>query len=110
MRERLRKFKERLSIQDSIRELRGQVEYILWYIGTIPSAIPSVTGGSGGSSFSVPTVEELPAIPTDPETFSQVFWTSAGAGTGDDQVWHTYTGMTRWYPTLPTTKSGAPGA
>lgn len=59
-------------------------------------------------STSVPTVETLPTIPTAAGQYRKVFWTSAGAGTGDDQCWEVYYGQTAWTPCQKqTTKSGA---
>jgi hypothetical protein len=63
--------------------------------------------GKGRSNC--PTVETLPAVPTTSETFQRVFWTSDGDGTGDNGVWWTRTGLTRWYPMIYSTKDGAPG-
>ncbi len=63
-----------------------------------------------GTTGRVPTpiVETLPDIPTTSGTHS-VIWTSEGAGTGDDQVWITFAGLTKWFPTMKTTdKSGVP--
>lgn len=49
----------------------------------------------------------LPPIPTSGGRF--VFWTSEGAGTGDDQIWVAYAGQTAWTPMQKyTTKSGTP--
>lgn len=106
MRRRLRAIRKENSILDSIREIRGKIEYILWLIRNTNA--PSVVESSS-SSFSVPTVETLPAIPTGYEEYQAVFWTSVGAGTGDDQVWEAYVGQGRWYPCQkPTTLSGVP--
>lgn len=61
----------------------------------------------GGTTMRVQTVLALPAIPTT--GMKEVFWTSAGEGTGDDQVWRAYAGQTRWYPTQKwTSLSGTP--
>jgi hypothetical protein len=63
------------------------------------------THGKGG--LNVPTVQTLPQIPTTGHRV--VFWTSAGAGTGDDQWWAASAGDTRWHPLWFTTDlSGAP--
>jgi hypothetical protein len=77
-------------------------------------------GGSGGGAgesedtsgrLIVPIVETLPAVPTAAARMQLVYWTSDGAGTGDDGIWYTYTGMTRWYPLGHyTTLDGTPGA
>lgn len=110
MRQRLRTTRDEASVKDSIRVLRGMVEWILWQLRNTSSSV-SVSNtfiDEGGAVF-VPTVETLPPIPTDPEVFQQVFWTSFGDGTGDDQVWFTYTGKTRWYPTTYTVLNGTPG-
>lgn len=69
-------------------------------------------GQQGDSSTvlgsSVPTVETLPTIPTAAGQYRKVFWTSAGAGTGDDQLWEVYYGQEAWTPCQKqTTKSGA---
>lgn len=53
------------------------------------------------------TVEVLPVLPTT--GFEEVFWTSVGAGTGDDQVWRAHAGDTKWTPTQRfTSHSGVP--
>jgi len=82
-------------------------------------------GGGGGTGsvaeeasrgqFSCPTVYTLPEIPTTAGRFRMVFWTnevnpddSEEVGTGDNKVWWTRTGLTRWYPFLYTTKAGTP--
>lgn len=63
------------------------------------------TGGGGGSNC--PTVLVLPAIPTG--GMREVFWTSVGAGTGDDQVWRAFAGQGAWTPTQFTSiLSGTP--
>ena len=62
--------------------------------------------GSGGG-FSVATVLELPEIPDN--VYRKVFWTSAGAGNGDDQLWEVYAGQTAWTPCQKfTSLSGVP--
>ena len=92
-----------------VRPMGDQVE-ISAKAGLIP------TGGGGGGAgnivgrITVPTVEALPAVPTNGHTMQVVFWTSADAGTGDDGLWWTKDGMTRWYPMVYSTLSGAPGA
>jgi len=49
------------------------------------------------ATLAVPTVEVLPAIPaTGSKT---VYWTSAGAGTGDDQEWKAHAGQTAYTAT-----------
>jgi len=54
----------------------------------------------------VPVVLVLPAIPTD--GMAEVYWTSLGGGTGDDQVWRAYANQAAWTPTQKfTAKSGA---
>jgi hypothetical protein len=85
----------------------------------LPARWNSGGGGGGGTSpgddptgkgrSNCPTVESLPAVPTTSETFQHVFWTSEGDGTGDNGVWWTRTGLTRWYPMIYSTKDGAPG-
>lgn len=68
-------------------------------------------GGAGANGrVTCPTVEELPAVPTVANLLQFVFWTSAGAGDGDDQVWWTRTGLTRWYPMTYSTLNGTPGS
>ena len=78
------------------------------------------TSGSAGTSneasrsdhvhennFIVDTVDDLPSIPAS--GMREVFWTSSGSGTGDDQVWRAYAGQSEWTPTQKrTTKSGTP--
>ena len=84
--------------------MKSQIEYILWLLSNTTSTNGA---GSSSSSFSVDIVESLPALP-DPG-YRMVFWTSAGAGTGDDQTWEAHAGQTRWYPCQkPTTLSGVP--
>jgi len=61
--------------------------------------------GAAVSGLRIDIVEELPPIPDYGGRF--VFWTSAGAGTGDNQIWMAFAGQTRWTPSqYPTTKSG----
>ena len=50
----------------------------------------------GGAGLTIDTVEALPAIPTTGGRM--VYWTSAGAGDGDDQIWVAYAGQTDWTP------------
>lgn len=53
------------------------------------------------------SVDDLPAIPGS--NMLEVFWTSDGDGTGDDQVWRAYAGQTAWTPTQATSSlSGVP--
>lgn len=53
-------------------------------------------------------VQTLPAIPTT--GMKEVYWTSTGAGTGDDQVWRAFAGQSQWFPTQRLTDlSGNPG-
>jgi hypothetical protein len=54
------------------------------------------TIGGGGAGLTIDTVEALPAIPTTGGRM--VFWTSAGAGDGDNQIWVAYAGQTDWTP------------
>lgn len=62
-------------------------------------------GGMGG--YNVGIVTALPAIPTS--GMKEVYWTSGGGGTGDNQVWRAYAGQSVWYPTQKfTSKSGTP--
>jgi hypothetical protein len=61
----------------------------------------------GGGGLSVSTVEVLPEIPATGARF--VYWTSVGAGTGDDQIWVAYAGQDRWYALQrPSLLSGIP--
>lgn len=61
----------------------------------------------GGAGLTISTVLVLPAIPTTGGRF--VYWTSAGAGTGDDQIWVAYAGQDRWYAIQrPSLLSGIP--
>lgn len=104
MRRRLREQRKESIVDDTLRIFRGMIESLHW-------SLPNTTAGASttGSDFEVLTVLELPDIPTTPGTHAQVFWTSAGAGNGDDQEWQTYAGKTRWYPSwFPTDKSGVP--
>lgn len=74
---------------------------------------PRGAGGGGGNDvgrFTIPTVEELPAVPTNGNTMQIVQWTSAGAGDGDDGLWWTKDGMTRWYPMVYSSINGTPGS
>ena len=88
MKRRLRETRNELDTQKSLRTIRGLIEYILWYLKLSGSSIVLNQGVEGtiifDGTFYTPIVETLPAIPTTPETYRQVFWTSAGAGTGDD--------------------------
>jgi len=60
---------------------------------------------AGGSDVAI--VTSLPAIPTS--GMLEVFWTSAGVGTGDDQVWRVYAGQSAFTPTQFTSSlSGTP--
>lgn len=52
----------------------------------------AAVGGGGGLSVTI--VETLPPIPASGARI--VFWTSAGAGTGDDQMWMAFAGQTEW--------------
>lgn len=65
-----------------------------------------VMGSVGGASVSaILVVETLPPIPN--AGMEEVYWTSVGAGTGDDQVWRAYAGQSSWTPTQKlTTLSG----
>ena len=63
--------------------------------------------GGGGSSIYGGVVLTLPAIPTS--GMKIVRWTSAGAGTGDDQLWVAHAGDTAWTPMQDlTSASGTP--
>lgn len=102
----LRELQETRTLRNTISTLKTQIEYILWLLANTTSNTASTVVGSG---FSVEVVETLPAIPTT--GYQMVFWTSVGAGVGDDQTWEAYPGQSRWYPCQkPTTLSGAPGA
>lgn len=50
----------------------------------------------GLGEFVIEKVLNLPPIPTFGAKL--VFWTSEGAGTGDDQIWGAFAGQVRWYP------------
>jgi hypothetical protein len=64
-------------------------------------------GAVGAGGGRIRTVLALPAIPTVGS--DAVFWTSAGAGNGDDQIWDTYAGQTAWTPRqFLTASSGTP--
>lgn len=53
------------------------------------------------------TVTALPAIPGT--GVKEVYWTSSGGGSGDNQVWRAHAGQSAWTPTQKTTtKSGTP--
>jgi len=66
---------------------------------------PRGLGSSGGANVS--TVEALPAIPSS--GMLEVYWTSTGAGTGDNQVWRAYAGQTSYTPTQKlSNNSGVP--
>ena len=53
------------------------------------------------------TVEVLPAVPGGGS--DKVFWTSSGAGTGDDQFWEVHSTQSAWTPTQKrTVLSGVP--
>lgn len=103
----------RRSVEQRLRELNQK---------TKPSRRAAVggggTSGAGGGDGTAgangrmvcPDVEELPAIPTEADILQFVFWTSAGAGDGDDQVWWTREGLTRWYPMTYSTLDGTPGS
>lgn len=106
MRKPLAEYKKEMSLRDTLRTLKGQIESILWQLRNMNTSAAAGTGSS--SSFSVETVETLPPIPED--GYQMVFWTSLGAGVGDDQTWEAFAGQARWYPCQrPTTLSGAPG-
>jgi len=106
MRKPLAEYKKEMSLRDTLRTLKGQIESILWMLRNMNTSAASGTSVSG-SAFSVDTVEILPAIPD--EGYQMVFWTSVGAGTGDDQTWEAFAGQSRWYPCQkPTTLSGTP--
>ena len=69
--------------------------------------VRSGSGGGGGGSSNVATVSALPAIPL--KGLLEVYWTSAGGGSGDDQVWRAFKGQTKFTATqFRTTKSGLP--
>lgn len=105
MKQRLREVRDKINYNNFVIEVRSKLEYLLWLIKNQDLANSS---SSSSSSFEVPTVTTLPAIPTADQVHMTVFWTSDG-GTGDDQEWSTYTGKTRWYPSwFPTSKSGVP--
>lgn len=57
----------------------------------------------------VRVVESLPEIPSAPGNMMEVYWTSVGGGSGDDQVWRAFPGQTEWTPTqYYSALSGAP--
>ena len=79
--------------------------------------ISAETGGRAGGAksstqaqtLSVDTVENLPAVPTSGIRF--VYWTSAGAGTGDNQVWSATEYDSVWTPEQQTTtNNNTPGS
>lgn len=71
------------------------------------AAIRTGSIGSGGRADNVPRVGALPALPIRGK--QEVFWDSGlSPNTGDNQIWHSYAGQSRWYPTTFTDKSGAP--
>jgi hypothetical protein len=105
-------------VLDLVREGRGiEVRRVGQHVYIHNKIVPTAGASSGGSTapmakgrFKCPTVETLPAVPTASETFQMVYWTSAGGGTGDNQVWWTRTDLTRWYPLTYGTLNGTPGA
>jgi len=75
------------------REIVGGKDTTVRTIGG-RAIVAAKKGRGGGGGLSVATVLTLPAIPASGAKF--VFWTSAGAGTGDDQIWVAYAGQTAW--------------
>lgn len=90
--------------KDTIASLKSQIEHLYWLLKNTNSGVTTPSS----AVFSVSKVLELPAVPATAETFQMVFWSSEG--TGDDKVWWTYTGLTRWYPMAYTTLDGTPGS
>lgn len=88
------------------REIVGGKDTTVRTIGG-RAIITAKKGKGGGGGLSITTVLTLPSIPASGG--KMVFWTSAGAGTGDDQIWIAYAGQTEWTPMqFVTSLSGTP--
>lgn len=88
------------------REIVGGAGTTVRTIGN-RAIVTAKKGKGGGGGLTISTVLTLPAIPTSGAKF--VFWTSAGAGTGDDQIWVAYAGQTAYTPMQAVTSlSGTP--
>lgn len=105
-----------MNLVEELRDIRQALRELRHRTAKLPAR--NRPGGGGGSTdssetnngrFSVPVVETLPAVPVGANVLQIVFWTSEGDGTGDDQPWWTYTGLTRWYPMTYSTLDGTPG-
>lgn len=112
MRQNLEDSRKDAGVRDSIRAIRGNIETIFWMLRNMNTSAATVLvgdDGGGGSNFNVETVLELPDIPSTPGTYKRVFWTSNGAGNGDNQMWEVYAGQTKYTACQYTTLlSGVP--
>ena len=78
-------------LEDLVGRMEREIEELREQLAGIPLRL--ATGGGGGGS-EIPTVEVLPDIPST--GFKIVFWTSEGAGTGDNRLWFAAVGDTQW--------------
>ncbi len=101
MRQRLREHVEKSTLERLLNRILLEIERLR------VSKANSLS--SDEVSTTIDTVLELPEIPTTPGTYKKVFWTSAGAGNGDDQMWEVYYGQTEYTPCqYSTLLSGVP--
>lgn len=93
-----------LYTEQEIADLKREQARMKEQLAGVPTRVAK---GGGGGGLSVSVVNTLPAIPSSGAKI--VYWTSAGVGTGDDQLWIAYAGQSAWTPMqFTTTHSGAP--
>lgn len=89
-----------------MRDMMRRLKDLERITAKIPSRVKP-GGGSGGTALGIRTVEYLPSLPT--ETWDVVYWTSDGAGTGDNQWWGAGPDSTEWAPMFDVSNlSGVP--
>lgn len=79
-------------LEDLVGRLERELDELRDELANVPLRL--TVGGVGGGATGIPTVEVLPEIPAS--GFRLVFWTSEGAGTGDDRLWFVAAGDSQW--------------